>query len=338
VSAARSISIVMPTLDKERYLPYTLAALREQSFRDFQLVVVDDGGSGSVADVLRRHASGLDVVYLREPHRGRAGARNAGLRRADGELVVFLDDDRIAGPGFLAAHHDALAGGAGQASIGWKRRALTVWLRDRLPLIKRDLAALQAKDDMSWQAEAEHEVVRPEDLAADAEAVLARIDLGDDLDNHSRVLRAFRDDLAGFRFGWTLGTTGNLAVPAAALRAIGGFDEDFTGWGIEDVDLCYRLHREGVRFRVTRDAVNYHQVHPLGPGPVTEAVDERRSRALANAELFCAKHDTIEVYLYGQVFGHAMTILDANSILDELVRAEAPAVEAELVRLYRAGR
>lgn len=332
---ARSISIVMPTLDKERYLPFTLAALRTQTFRDFQLIVVDDGGSGAAADILRRHATGLDVVYAREPHRGRAGARNAGLQRADGELVVFLDDDRIACPGFLAAHHDALTGGDDQAGIGWKRRALTIWLRDRLPLVKADFAALQAKDAAAWQAADEHELVRPEDLAADAETALARIDLGDDLDNHSRVLRTFPDDLTGFRFGWTLGTTGNLAVPAAALRAVGGFDEGFTGWGIEDVDLCYRLHREGIRFRVTRGAVNYHQLHPLGPGPVTEAMDDRRSRALANAKLFCAKHDTVETYLYGHVFGRAMTIIDANSILDELTNAELPAVEAELIRLYR---
>lgn len=332
-----SISIIMPTLDKERYLPFTLASLRAQTYRDFQLVVVDDGGSGAVADLLRRHAPDVDVVYQREPHRGRAATRNAGLRRADGELVVFLDDDRIVRPDFLAAHQRCLADSDDVAAIGWKRRALTLWLRRRLSVVEADFTALLSAHGpaAAWLTTDEHQVIEPDELAADPATALSRIDLGDDLDNHGRVIDMFSDDLTGFWLGWTLGTTGNLAVHAAALRDIGGFDETFAGWGVEDVDLCYRLSSAGVRFRINREAVNYHQLHPPGPGRVSVELARRRAEALANAQRFCARHDTLETYLYWQVFSGTMSVLDANLVLVELARAKVPAVEAELTRLYR---
>jgi glycosyltransferase involved in cell wall biosynthesis len=332
-----SISIVMPTLNKDPYLPYTLASLRAQTYSDFQLIVVDDGGSGRAGDLLRRHAPEIDVVYLREPHRGRAAARNKGLEHVGGDLVVFLDDDRIVSPDFLAAHHRRLSRGDDIASIGWKRRCLTLWLRGRLPVIEADFIALLRAHESArqWLTADEHQVLEPGELAEETERALSLVDLGDDLDNHSAVVDAFPDELTGFRLGWALGTTGNLAVHTSALRAVGGFDETYSGWGIEDTDLCYRLGRAGIRFQVDRQAVNYHQVHPPGPGRVSAALRQRRVEALINTRRFCRVHDTLDTQLYWQAVTGAMSFLEANVLLGEVAGGEVPCVEAELKRLYR---
>jgi glycosyltransferase involved in cell wall biosynthesis len=70
---------------------------------DVQIVVVDDGSTDRTGEVLARRS---DVETIRAPARGRSAARNAGLGRARGAVVLFLDDDVIATPGLLQRHID----------------------------------------------------------------------------------------------------------------------------------------------------------------------------------------------------------------------------------------
>lgn len=60
---------------------------------------------------------------------------------------------------------------------------------------------------------------------------------------------------------WCFFLTGNASVSREALSRVGGFDESFTGYGHEDLELGYRLERSGLRIRYEPKAVNYHW-HP----------------------------------------------------------------------------
>ncbi len=62
---------------------------------------------------------------------------------------------------------------------------------------------------------------------------------------------------------WLYFLTGNASVRRDDLLAIGGFDEDFTGYGHEDLELGYRLAKAGVELRYDASALNYHW-HPVG--------------------------------------------------------------------------
>jgi len=62
---------------------------------------------------------------------------------------------------------------------------------------------------------------------------------------------------------WLYFLTGNASVRRDDLAAVGGFDEDFTGYGHEDLELGYRLQKAGVELRYDPLAVNYHW-HPVG--------------------------------------------------------------------------
>ncbi len=104
------ISVVTPTYNKPDLLARTLTALEAQDLEPttFDVVVVDDGSDNvRTAELLATHRPrhGFTVVRVEE-NRGRAAARNRGLERAEGELVVFLDDDMELVPGFLGAHAD----------------------------------------------------------------------------------------------------------------------------------------------------------------------------------------------------------------------------------------
>jgi glycosyltransferase involved in cell wall biosynthesis len=103
-----TFSVVIATKDRAVLLDGALASLRAQDGApQFEIVVVDNGSSDATPEVARRH--GAAYVFVAAPNRGRA--RNAGVARATGDAVVFVDDDVVTPPHFLAAHARAHASG-----------------------------------------------------------------------------------------------------------------------------------------------------------------------------------------------------------------------------------
>jgi glycosyltransferase involved in cell wall biosynthesis len=104
------VTIVTPTRDKAPLLRRTLATLAAQAVDAalVELVVVDDGSTDETPRLLSETRLPFPLRVVRhEASRGRAAARNAGLREAAGELILFLDDDMETVPGFVEAHRAA---------------------------------------------------------------------------------------------------------------------------------------------------------------------------------------------------------------------------------------
>ena len=98
------ISVVIATKDRAVLLHGALASLRAQeNAPDYELIVVDNGSADATPAVAREH--GAAYAFVAEPNRGKA--RNAGIARASGELIAFVDDDVVVPPHFLAAHAQA---------------------------------------------------------------------------------------------------------------------------------------------------------------------------------------------------------------------------------------
>lgn len=96
------VSVVIPTLNGKALLAECLEALRAQTFRDFETIVVENGSTdGTVAWLAVEHPD-VRCIALAE-NRGFAGGCNAGIAAAAGELVVLLNNDALAQPGWLAA-------------------------------------------------------------------------------------------------------------------------------------------------------------------------------------------------------------------------------------------
>jgi glycosyltransferase involved in cell wall biosynthesis len=324
-----SVSLIMATCDKREYLAFTLESLLAQTEPGFEVVLCDDGTRGGIADVVAPFMDRLNLQVVVQENRGRAAARNAALERAQGDLVVFIDDDRMAAPGFVAAHADAADG---DGVIGWKRRALTWWRPGMLPIGEADLMRLVFRLGGAARMRQSLPMLAAGELEADPEGALARVDLGEERDNYRQVVDEFGPGLEDFRFGWGLATTANLAVPRAAVAEAGGFDEAFTGWGMEDTDLSYRLHRSGLRFSVSSAAVNYHQVHPLAdPDPVV-AGRIMKAQLMRNLAHFCERHRSLDAYLFRGYWANAMSLTEADGLLK---RAEAdPMLRRELETFY----
>jgi GT2 family glycosyltransferase len=110
------------------------------------------------------------------------------------------------------------------------------------------------------------------------------------------------------RLSWLYFLTGNASARREDLLAVGGFDEDFTGYGHEDLELGYRLSKAGVELRYDAGAVNYHW-HPVG-------YDEQKGKmelAGVSTVRFYRKHRDIAVMTN---LGMTPVSLALHSLLD----------------------
>jgi len=86
------VSVIVATRDRRPQLARALASVDAQHYRDFEVIVVDDGSLDGTADWLRARRPQVRLVETGRS-RGAAAARNRGVARAGGEILAFLDDD-----------------------------------------------------------------------------------------------------------------------------------------------------------------------------------------------------------------------------------------------------
>jgi glycosyltransferase involved in cell wall biosynthesis len=173
------------------------------------LVVVLDGSTDGSRELLDEMELPFPLQVVWQANRGRAVARNAGLRHATGDVVLFLDDDGIATDGLLEAH----------------RR----W---------------HAAEDL------DRVVIGPCDFPDDFPTLPVLV-------AHSRRHHAQLAEAGGALVAYHV-TFANTSVPRRLLVDLGGFDEEFAGWGAEDGELGARLLDHGVPVLFDPDAVVWH--------------------------------------------------------------------------------
>lgn len=100
------ISVIIPTLNRQKLLPKAIDSVLAQSYQDFELIVVDDGSTDKTADVVAGY--GADICYLFQENRGPAAARNSGIQAANCDFIAFLDSDDWFAPEKLAVQLGAM--------------------------------------------------------------------------------------------------------------------------------------------------------------------------------------------------------------------------------------
>lgn len=206
------ISVVIPTYQRRDSLEVVLPSLLEQTFdaSSYELLLCDAGSTDGTAELVEELADPR-LVWLPGPNAGRSGARNRGVRAAQGELVLFTDADIIADPDLLRQHWEYHLAFPGDAVVGCE--------------IQVDTLEQYRRFRLQPQAHARHR--------ADRKLV-----------------------------PWHYFLTGNASARKADLLRVGLFDEDFTGYGHEDLELGYRLQKAGCRLHYNAQAINYHW-HPV---------------------------------------------------------------------------
>jgi glycosyltransferase involved in cell wall biosynthesis len=110
------VSVIIPTHNRAEFLRSAISSVLRQTYRDFELIVVDDASADSTHEVVTSF-HGRDIKYVRhDVNKGDAGARNTGLLNSTGDYVAFLDDDDEWLPEKLQAQVELLE--ASSAKIG----------------------------------------------------------------------------------------------------------------------------------------------------------------------------------------------------------------------------
>jgi glycosyltransferase involved in cell wall biosynthesis len=221
-------TIQLCTYNRSALLARVLDACFDQAIADgvYEIVLVNDGSTDETAHVIeeaqRRATCAFTVVT--QPNAGLARARNAGLARAVGERVIFIDDDVLPLPNFVEEH---LRAGARYPTRIVRGGAIEV----------------------------------------------------DDLDELPTPIWSIRN-YSGNYF-WTT----NVSVPLATIRDVGGFDESFSEYGWEDIDVGLRLRARGVRAIFHPSALVYHFKPRLRRPGVEKMLAQARAQARSAVRL-----------------------------------------------------
>ena len=87
------VSLIMPTINRHDELIIFLESLEKQTYKNFELIIVDQNLDGYIFDIIEDFQEKIDLKYIRSEELGLSFNRNKGLLVADGEIIGFPDDD-----------------------------------------------------------------------------------------------------------------------------------------------------------------------------------------------------------------------------------------------------
>jgi glycosyltransferase involved in cell wall biosynthesis len=88
-----AVSVVIPTYNTGKYIVETVNSVLAQSYKDREILVVDDGSTDNTKEVLKPYMKQINYIY--QENKGRAGARNTAIKIAKGKYIAFLDSDDL---------------------------------------------------------------------------------------------------------------------------------------------------------------------------------------------------------------------------------------------------
>lgn len=106
---APRVTVAMITYNHERYVAEAISSILDQTYRDFELVIVDDGSTDGTPEVISGFRDER-IRYIRQENQGPGAARNTALREAHGEFIAQMSGDDVAELNRLARQVDVLNG------------------------------------------------------------------------------------------------------------------------------------------------------------------------------------------------------------------------------------
>jgi glycosyltransferase involved in cell wall biosynthesis len=214
--AVPKLSIVIPTFNRASTLARTIDRIESQtvSSENYEVIVVDNASTDDTRLVLEAKSgkySNLKVLF--QPKPGAAATRNAGLREAVGDIVLFIDNDIIADPDLIEKHLEYHGRSSRLGVIG---NVITPWYDSVDPFLR---------------------YLR-----------------------HRGIYNPYTITSGPIDFSYY--HTGNVSTPRLLLLETGGFNEDFFLYGMEDIELGYRLEKLGTQMINGEQARATHDYFP----------------------------------------------------------------------------
>ncbi|MBE9527614.1 MAG: glycosyltransferase [Proteobacteria bacterium] len=232
------LSVIVGTYNYLKYLKLVLYSLERQSFRDFEVIVADDGSDAEVGEWLSGYSPSYPIKHLWQEDCGFRKCRilNRAVATATGEYIVFIDADCIVARDFLAVHWGARKPGT---FLGGRRVMMN---RAVSEAVTKEMIAAGRFDGLSlwgvWQS------------------LLGRTKYYEEC---LRLLGRVRGETPFSLLG------SNFSLHKRDIMSVNGFDEEYESrGGGEDTDIALRLRVAGVKMASVRYlALEFHLGHEI---------------------------------------------------------------------------
>ncbi len=257
-----TISIIIATHERPHKIVQLMADIGDQKNAPrFEILICDDGSCDESLQLLNSTCREHGATLLTQENRGFriARARNMGIHKARNEIALFLDDDVRIPKNFL-------------------REVAKIHIHEIDPIVAIGPRLYVPKYLMSSEI---NELTSLTSIIED--------------DREKKYGLSFKDErLKKARCPWKVCYTCNLSVRLIDLRAIGGFDESFIGYGLEDNELAYRLFKSGLHFVASHKIPVFHENENNPTDPYKRAVNGITidfTDYIKNAKKFIEKHE-----------------------------------------------
>ena len=219
------LTVIIPTCNRSEILRECLEALEKQTLekKNFEIIVADDGSKDDTRKVVEyfEKKSDLQLSYFFQENQGQGIARNNAIKKAKGDIIVFIGDDIIVTPDFLHEH-----------------------LRYHLRKSRENNAVLGFTD---WHPKLK--LTRFMRWLTNGSSIFGRFG------GHQFAYEKLEGkEEADFNFFYT----SNISLKRSLIEKY-PFDPSFSGYGWEDIELGYRLYkRENLRLYYNPKAIGYH--------------------------------------------------------------------------------
>lgn len=250
-----NVSLIIPTCNKLPRLKLTLASIRSQNYpkENYEVIIIDDGSTDGTYTFLKHAQYPFNLKLIQQTNQGRACARNKGIKAAQFELILFIDDDVILDPLFITAHVD----------FQKRHSSIVHGVIYNLSYVKFFKDPSQGIFYPEFQRNKVESALRTKCITE--EDIITNFYKKIGSNNKMNVLESTLRDIFAQQLTqgyWLAFTGGNVSLKKSWLEEVDGFDEHFgTIWGGEDIELGYRLHIKGYPFIYSKEAANYHILH-----------------------------------------------------------------------------
>lgn len=247
-------SIIIPTYNKFPRLKLLLETLSHQDCKktDFEVILVNDGSLDQTKDFLEQYEFNFDCKVIHNKNSGRASARNRGIEESKGELLIFCDDDMILPPSYITNHIKEQECMHGSVIHG------CIYSLSYLKYFKDPMNGMQYDGNLCKNKYLLKHCISIEDVRENFQMKFGKEQKKDIMEQY--VTQTFIDKKSDYY--WVSFNGGNVSVPKRWIMEAGMFEERFgIQWGGEDIELGYRLYKDGRPFIYSEDAYNYHMCH-----------------------------------------------------------------------------
>ena len=128
------ISVVVPIYNVEKYLINCLESIDKQSYKNFELILVDDGSTDKSGSIVDKYAIGKDnTVVIHKQNGGLSSARNEGIKIAKGRYICFVDADDMVSDDYIETILEKTKEDWDFCYISWQGKSNKVIIRDTAP-------------------------------------------------------------------------------------------------------------------------------------------------------------------------------------------------------------